>query len=133
MKPGWAHFRRIAVLASGLAALWLVSSCSPKPLQGAAPASPAWSWAAYPPVEKMRLAVLPCRVMPKTSLTLNAPVAGMLRVYVDRAQTNLPAGFVWAEFEPKILAAEAEALEDAEEKLEEREQLTYQLELPKQQ
>ncbi len=80
----------------------------------------------------MRLAVLPCRVMPKTSLSINAPLTGILKLYVDRPQTNLAAGFVWAEFEPKILAAEAEALGEAKQKLQDREQLTYELELPKQ-
>src|ERR1051326_6682590 len=98
------------VLCLALSSLLVMLGCSPKPTQAASPSAPTWSWAGYPAVEKMRLAVLPCRVMPKTSLTINAPLAGTLRLYVDRPQTNLPAGFVWAEFEPKILKAEADAL-----------------------
>jgi len=120
-------------LGFALCLLLLHSGCSPRNAQAAPPPAPSWSWATYPPVEKMRLAVLPCRVLPKTSLTINASLSGLLRLYVDRPQTNLPAGFVWAEFEPKILAAESDALADAKQKLHEREQLTYQLELPKQQ
>src|SRR3954466_15861392 len=112
--------------------LFASSGCSPKPTQAAVPPAAAWSWQAYPSVEKMRLAMLPCRVLPKTSLTINAPLSGVLRLYVDRPQTNLPAGFVWAEFEPKILAAESDALAEAKQKLHEKELLTYQLELPKQ-
>src|SRR5437588_9430752 len=104
--------------------LLLNSGCSPKPTQASAPPPPSWSWAAYPPVEKMRLAVLPCRVLPKTSLTIIAPLSGILRLYVDRPQTNLAAGFVWGEFEPKILAADADALAEAKQKLEQREKLT---------
>jgi len=112
--------------------LWLGAGCSPRASQAAAPLSSGWSWAAYPPVDKMRLALLPCRVLPKTSLTINAPVSGVLRVYIDRPQTNLPAGFVWAEFEPKILTAEADALNEAKQKFQEREHLAYELDLPKQ-
>jgi hypothetical protein len=134
----WKAFRpaRLSLAAGTMALLvgLLVSTgCSPKSTQAAAPAAPpAWSWAAYPAVEKMRLAVLPCRVQPKTSLTINAPLAGTLRLYVDRPQTNLPAGFLFAEFEPKLLAAESNALADAKQKLAERERLTYALDLPKQ-
>src|SRR5437868_6023123 len=123
----WQAFRpaRLSLAAGTIALLvgLLVSAgCSPKSTQAAAPAAPpAWSWAAYPAVEKMRLAVLPCRVQPKTSLTINAPLAGTLRLYVDRPQTNLPVGFLFAEFEPKLLAAESNALADAKQKLAERE------------
>ena len=109
------------------------AGCSPKTSHGAPPAQPSWSWAQYPTVEKMRLAVVPCRVLPKSTVPITAPLSGVLRIYVDRQQTNLPAGFVWAEFEPKILASEADALKEAKQKLEEKEQLTYQLDLPKQQ
>ncbi len=109
-----------------------MTGCTQKPAQATPTLPVSWSWEHYPAVEKMRLAILPCRVMPKTSLTINAPLSGVLRLYVDRSQINLPAGFVWAEFEPKILAAEAEALAEVKQKLQERERLTYKLELPKQ-
>ena len=62
----------------------------------------------------MRLATLPCQVLPKTSLTINAPVSGQLRLYIDRPQTNLPADFVWAEFEPRSLNMEAAELAEAQ-------------------
>ena len=123
---------KVLLPACALVFLFLSAGCSPKVTQAAAPSAPSWSWDAYPPVEKMRLAVLPCRILPKTSLAINAPLSGVLRLYVDRPQTNLPAGFVWGEFEPKILSAEAEALTEAKQKLQEREQMTYELDLPRQ-
>ena len=124
--------RGLLSLTLCLLLVFLSAGCSQKASPAAPPSAPPWSWAPYPPVEKMRLAVLPCRVLPKTSLTINAPLVGVLRLYVDRPQTNLPAGFVWAEFEPKIMAAEADALAEAKQRLKEREQLTYELDLPKQ-
>jgi hypothetical protein len=86
----------------------------------------------YPSRPSMRLATLPGQLQSKSSITVHAPLPGMLRVYVDQPQTNLAAGFVWAEFEPDILAAEAEALEEARVKMEQREQLQLELEIPKQ-
>lgn len=80
----------------------------------------------------MRLATLPCQLMPKSSITIHSPLVGLLKVYVTQPQTNLPAGAVWGEFEPAIFAAEAEALEEARIKIEERERLQLELELPKQ-
>ncbi|MCI0746138.1 MAG: hypothetical protein L0Y58_12100 [Verrucomicrobia subdivision 3 bacterium] len=65
-------------------------------------------------------------------LNINAPFSGLLRLYVDRPNTNLVSGFVWAEFEPKILEAESNALAEARSKIDERERLLLQLELPKQ-
>jgi hypothetical protein len=79
----------------------------------------------------MRLATLPGRVMPGTSLIINAPISGQLRLYIDRPQTNLPAGFVWGEFEPKALAVEAAELAEAHKKIEERERLFSEIELPR--
>lgn len=109
----------------------LVAGCSEKESAPVGKTQPRWSWEAYPAVEKMRLATLPCRVMPKTSLTINAPVSGQLRIYIDRPQTNLPADFVWAEFEPKVLNMEAVELAEARRKIEEREKLFKEIELPK--
>lgn len=111
----------------------IISGCSDKPATPSAPASSAWSWDPYPAVEKMRLATLPCQVLPKTSLTINAPVSGQLRLYVGRPQTNLPSGFLWGEFEPKELNLEAAELSEARSRISERERLFEQIELPKEQ
>lgn len=64
-------------------------------------------------------------------MIIHAPVSGQLRVYVDRPQTNLPAGFIWAEFEPKALAMEASELAEARKRIEEREKLFAEIDLPK--
>lgn len=125
-------WRALKIVAACIAPAAFAVGCSSKHSNSALPPAPKWSWAPYPLMEKMRLAVVPCRVLPKTSLVINSPLAGVLRLYVDRPQTNLPAGFLWAEFEPKILAAEAETLAEAKQKLHEREQMVYELELPKQ-
>ncbi|HWF18038.1 MAG TPA: hypothetical protein VG754_02165 [Verrucomicrobiae bacterium] len=113
--------------------MWLfVTGCSRKPTAPPTPsATNAWSWEPYPAAEKMRLATLPCQVLPRTSLTISAPVSGQLRLYVDRAQTNLPAGFLWAEFEPKALNLEAAELAEARRRIVEREKLFEKIELPK--
>lgn len=108
----------------------LVTSCSPKQVP-TAPAAVSWSWDAYPAVRKMQLAVVSCQVLPKTSLIFNAPVSGRLRLYIDQPQTNLPAGFIWAEFEPKVLKMEGDELAEARRRVEEHERLFAQIELPK--
>jgi hypothetical protein len=111
-----------------------VTGCS-KPAATATPPTTntrAWTWESFPVVDRMRLGLLPCRVLPKASVPMNSPLTGVLRIYVDKQQTNLPAGFVWAEFEPKLLAASAEALAEAKKKLDEKERLLLELELPKQ-
>jgi hypothetical protein len=129
----WAFFRD-AGWALALIGLTLLSACTkPAGNNAAAAVTNRWSWESYPVVEKMRLGILPCRVLPKASSSINSPLTGLLRIYVDKQQTNVPAGFVWAEFEPKLLAASSNALAEAEEKLNEREKLLLQLELPKQQ
>lgn len=110
----------------------LAGGCSREEKKNAAPVAPAWNWKKYPQVQRMRLASVPCRVLPRTSLTINAPYSGLLRLYVDRPNTNLSSGFVWAEFEPKILEAESNALHEARAKIDERERLLLQLELPRQ-
>jgi len=76
--------------------------------------------------------LLPCRVQPRSSTTINSPFTGLLRIYVDRAQTNIPAGFIWGEFEPKLLEATSKALAEDKRRLEERDQILLALELPKQ-
>jgi hypothetical protein len=110
----------------------LAGGCSRDEKKPAAAAAPQWNWSKYPRAERMRLASVPCRVLPKTSLNINAPFSGLLRLYVDRPNTNLPAGYVWAEFEPKILEAESNALYEARVKIDERERMLLELELPKQ-
>ncbi|MDB6022163.1 MAG: hypothetical protein JWQ04_2020, partial [Pedosphaera sp.] len=114
-----------------MVALFLSGGCSEKPATPEAAAKVAWSWEPYPAVEKMRLATLSCQILPRTSLAINAPVPGQLRVYVDRPQTNLPAGFLWAEFEPKALDLEAAELAEARSTIAERERLFREIELPK--
>jgi hypothetical protein len=102
------------------------------PAQEDVPAPAQFSLDSYPRMNKMRLAVLTCRVLPRTSMTVNSPLAGQIKLYVDKPQTNLQTGFVWAEFEPKILAAESNALAEAKGRLAERERLIMELDLPKQ-
>lgn len=109
----------------------IVTGCSQKSTQTTSAPTNQWSWAKYPPAEKMRLATLPCQIIPKTSLTIAAPISGQLRVYIDRPQTNLPSDFVWAEFEPKVLNMEAAELAEVRRKIEERERLFREFELPK--
>lgn len=111
--------------------LFFAGGCSQKPAAPISASQTNWSWERYPAVEKMRLATLPCQVLPRTSLTINAPVSGQLRLYIERPQTNLPAGFLWAEFEPKSLNMEASELAEAKDKIEERERLFNEIELPK--
>jgi len=110
----------------------IAGGCSREKEKPTTAAAPVWNWSKYPRVERMRLASMPCRVLPKTSLNINAPFSGTLRLYVDRPNTNLPADYVWAEFEPKILEAESNALYEARAKIDERERLLVELELPKQ-
>ncbi|HWY74918.1 MAG TPA: hypothetical protein VN281_04840 [Verrucomicrobiae bacterium] len=109
----------------------LLSGCSPNPPTPKDAVPAAWSWTAYPAVEKMRLATLPCQVIPKTSLTIQSPISGQLRLYIEQPETNLPAGFVWAEFEPKALKLEAEELVEARQRIDERERLFKEIDLPK--
>jgi hypothetical protein len=118
------HF--IAIISIVVAA----AGCSRKPTP-APPTPAAWSWEQYPQVKQMRLATVACQVLPKASLVINAPISGQLRVYVDQAQTNLSAGFVWAEFEPKVLQMEGEELAEIRHRIEEHEKLFARVELPK--
>src|SRR4051812_27992340 len=92
----------------------------------------AWSWDSYPAVKKMRLGLLPCTLQPRSQIMINSTLAGALKLYLTSPQTNLAAGVIWGEFEPSIFEAEAEALEDARVKLDEREKLQREVEIPKQ-
>src|SRR5579859_3248568 len=101
----WVSFKQslcsLIVVSFAMSLSLVLNGCSDKPVAQAAPSTNAWSWQTYPSAEKMRLATLPCQIQPRTSLTINAPVSSQLRLYVDRPQTNLNAGFLWGEFEPK--------------------------------
>ena len=122
-------------------ALLLATACSPKTPKAKASIGisgeslnnvPAWSWDSYPAVRKMKLGTLPCTLHPRSQIAINSTVAGALKVYVNQPQTNLDAGVVWGEFEPKIFEVESNALEEARIKLDERERLLMELEIPKQ-
>src|SRR5437868_4251922 len=92
----------------------------------------AWNWDSYPAVKKMRLGLLPCVLQPRSQIMINSTLAGALKLYVAAPQTNLTAGTVWGEFEPSMFEAEAEALEEARVKLDEREKLQREIEIPRQ-
>jgi hypothetical protein len=124
-----ARFTSVLCLGGLLAVI--LSGCTQKPNSPVTTAKTQWSWDKYPPVEKMRLATLPCQVQPKTSLIINAPISGQLRLNISSPQTNLQSDFVWAEFEPKVLNMEAAELAEAKRKIEERERLFREIELPK--
>src|SRR4051812_46409823 len=128
----FAHRFFIGILA--VLGLCCQSGCSRSSTPNPAPAAttPKWNWQSVPLRDRMRLGQLPCRVIPKASVTINSPFTLMLHVNVDRPQTNLPAEFVWATFEPKMLESEKKALEDAKRQLDEKERLSLTLELPKQ-
>jgi hypothetical protein len=92
---------------------------------------PTWNWENYPPVTRMRVATLPCQLLPRSTITMASPLVGNLRVYVTSPQTNLSAGVLWAEFEPEIFAAEEQALKDAGRKLQDQEHLQWEVEFPR--
>jgi hypothetical protein len=98
---------------------------------GMVTAAPAWNWENYPPVTRMKLATLPCQLQPKSTIVVSSPLMGILRVYVSAPQTNLPAGFLWAEFEPEIFAAEKKSLTESLKKLEDQEKLQWEIEYPR--
>jgi len=115
--------------------LTFLVGCKPKPDSSAPAAAPppvAWSWAGYPVTNQIRLATLSCKVLPKSSLTIVSPLNGLLRVKLNVAQTNLAAGKVWAEFEPRLLAGEEEVLQETKQRLDQRERALRELELPRQ-
>lgn len=92
---------------------------------------PAWNWDAYPAVKKMRLGLLPCTLQPRSQITINSTLAGSLKLYVAVPQTNLPAGLVFGEFEPSIFELESKAIDEARVKLDEREKLQREIEIPR--
>lgn len=115
--------------------LALSSACTrkvPRATAAVVPNAPPWNWDAYPPTGRMRLAQLSCQLLAKSSITISSPLLGVLRVNVSQPQTHLEAGFVWAEFEPAMFAAEEKAIEEARTKLDQLEGFQLELELPKQ-
>ena len=70
----------------GMALLLLAPGCSSKRETATAPAGETarWNWEAYPLLDRMRLAMLPCQLLPKSLITIHAPLAGVLRVYSKR-------------------------------------------------
>src|SRR5437899_1206635 len=122
--------RCVAWLAALL--LFAISGCSRSSGPAANPPvpTPRWKWESFPLVHRMRLGVLPCRVLPKSSQTINSPFNATLHLNVDLQQTNLPGGFVWAEFEPKTLRAQSNALEEARVRLRDRERYMLEVDWP---
>src|SRR5205085_1307306 len=115
-----------------VALLFAICGCSRSPSASSNTPAPAprWNWEAFPLSHRMRLGVLSCRILPKASQTINSPFTSLLHLSVDRQQTNLPAGFVWAEFEPKTLHAQSNALDEARTRLKKREDYMLEVEWP---
>ncbi len=138
LPPRRARMRPIglkAALVLALATMVLFATgCSPTRTEAVAAktAGAPWNWEFYQPLPRMRLASLPCQLLPKSSIAIPSPLAGSLKVYVHQPQASLPAGYLWAEFEPAILANESNALALAKAKLDERERIQMELEYPKQ-
>lgn len=93
---------------------------------------PEWTWEKYPALTRMRVAQLPCQLLPKSTITVVSPISGLLRIYASSPQTNLPANFLWAEFEPEILAQDELVLKESLKKLEDLEQVQWEIEYPRQ-
>ncbi|MGZ8938309.1 MAG: hypothetical protein ACXW32_03770 [Limisphaerales bacterium] len=112
-------------------------ACSPKAAKakdekGARTASgPEWNWEIYPPLTRMRVAQLPCQLQPKSTITVVSPISGLLRIYAPAPQSPLAANFLWAEFEPEILAQDKLVLEESLKKLEDLEQVQWEIEYPR--
>jgi hypothetical protein len=131
--------KRLSFILLGVVAATVLSGCSlenarakaPGKLAGEAANNTAWNWELYPPVTRMRVATLPCQFLPKSTITMISPLMGSLRVYATAPQTNLHAGYLWAEFEPEIFAAEETALKEAEKKLQDQEKLQWEVEFPR--
>jgi hypothetical protein len=107
-------------------------SASAKAAKGAKKTGgPAWNWEIYPPLTRMRVAQLPCQLQPRSTITVMSPISGLLRIYAPSPQTNLPANFLWAEFEPEILAQDELVLKESLKKLDDLEQVQWEIEYPR--
>ncbi|HVK58892.1 MAG TPA: hypothetical protein VM735_08945 [Candidatus Kapabacteria bacterium] len=124
------------------AALGFLAGCSPesatakadrrKEVKGASHATVGnWNWESYPPTKRMRVAQLPCQLQPKSTITVQSPIAGLLRIYAPSPQADLPSGFLWGEFEPEILKQDEIVLQDSLKKLEDLEQVQWEIEYPR--
>lgn len=120
-----------ALICAGCGKVREVAEAKSSGAAQSAAAAPAWDWSRYPETRRMRLGTLPCQLQPRSSITILSPLLGRLRLYVHAAQTNLPAGFLWAEFEPEMFATEKRALEMATQRLNEQEQVQLEIELPR--
>src|SRR2546423_7098660 len=131
VKSVQVAYGSVALIVCAIAFCGL-SGCSRTPTANPnAPApAPKWNWEAFPLSHRMRLGVLSCRILPKSSQTINSPFNALLHLSVDRQQTNLPAGFVWGEFEPKTLRAQSNALAEARTRLQERERYMKEVDFP---
>ena len=117
------------------------TGCSPKTAKAKLPelaraiqptnAGPAWKWESYPEMRRMRVAVLPCQLQPKSTISIVSPITGMLRVYVNSPQENLPVNHLWAEFEPEMFAQEEQTLGEQLHRLEDQEKIQWEIEFPR--
>lgn len=117
-----------------LVAALLAQGCSPREARALAQTSAAtnaWKWEQYPPTSRMRIGVVSCLLQPRSTISVASPLTGLLKVHVNSPQTNLPAGLLWAEFEPEIFAAEERSLTDSLKKLEDREKMEWEVEFPR--
>jgi hypothetical protein len=80
---------------------------------------------------RMRIAQLPCQLQPKSTITVVSPISGLLRIYTPSPQANLETGFLWGEFEPEILKQDEVVLAESLKKLEDLEQVQWEIEYPK--
>ena len=115
------------------------SACSPEAAsakskearKGATANGPAWNWESYPALKRMRVAQLPCQLQPRSTITVVSPISGLLRVYAPSPQADLPANFLWAEFEPEMLAQDELMLAESLRKLEDLERVQWEIEYPR--
>ena len=127
-------------LAVGAASVLYLSGCSSGEVKAKAPpvgakanaeGRPPWDWDKYQLSSRMRLGTMPCQLQPKSTIQVYSPYLGTLRVYVDEVQSDQSEGYLWAEFEPDIFASEEKWLTEAKKRLEERERVQMEIEVPR--
>lgn len=64
-------------------------------------------------------------------MVVHSPYLGTLRVHVEEPQADLKEGFLWAEFDPEIFAFDEKLLEESKKRLDIREQVQMEIELPR--
>lgn len=133
----WKSVSRGVVFVALCAIASLGIACSPesakaKATKGAKEASGSeWNWEIYPPLKRMRVAQLPCQLQPRSTITVMSPISGLLRIYAPSPQADLSANFLWAEFEPEILAQDELVLKESLKKLDDLEQVQWEIEYPR--